>query len=72
MDNTILYIILGLIAVAIPVILIFMTMKKVRNKRETSTEEKQRENKNPADITEQLKSVKEERIEKKGISKTKN
>ncbi len=72
MDNTILYIILGLVAVAIPVTLIFLTLKKVREKRESSTEEKQRESKNPVDITEQLKSVKEERMEKKGISKTKN
>jgi hypothetical protein len=67
-----LYIVLGFLAIAVPVTIIFLTLKYIRKKRESGVEKSDREHHDKSDLTDQLKSVKEERIEKKGIDKTKN
>jgi len=70
---TIILIVLGFMAGAIPVFIIFSTLKRMRKKRESQAEKTERHQKSDKDIYHNLKSVKEERVEnKEGISKTKN
>jgi hypothetical protein len=72
METTIFYFLLGILAGAIPVAIIFLTLMFIRRKRETGNEKVERQQHDKLDIQDQLKSVKEERMEKKGIKKTKN
>jgi hypothetical protein len=72
METTVFYLLIGILAGAIPVAIIFLTLMFIRKKRETGTEKAERQHHEKQDITDQLKSVKEERIEKKDIRKTKN
>jgi hypothetical protein len=71
-DNIYFYFLLGILAGAVPVTIIFLTLKYVRKKSETKKERAERKQKDTLDIKGKLKSVEEERIEKKGIRKTKN
>jgi ABC-type bacteriocin/lantibiotic exporter with double-glycine peptidase domain len=72
MEITVMHLLLGILAGAIPVVIIFLTLKFIRKKRESNNEHAERKQHSNLDLTDQLKSVKEERMEKKGIRKTKN
>ena len=59
-------IILALVAAAIPVVIILTVLYRIRRKREDSSEKTKREN--SQGVTDKLKSVKESRMEEKGLS----
>lgn len=59
-------IILAIMAAAIPVVIIFTVLYRIRRKRENSSERSKRENSHG--VTDKLKSVKESRMEEKGLS----
>ncbi|MFA0962834.1 hypothetical protein AB9P05_13610 [Roseivirga sp. BDSF3-8] len=59
-------IILAILAAAIPVVIIFFVIYRIRRKREDGTERQNRKHAN--NPTEKLKSVKESRLEEKGAS----
>lgn len=64
MENDILYFVLGILSGAVPVTIIFLTIMRIRKKRETGPERDSRHSRKKT-LSEQLKSVEQERLEEK-------